>query len=166
VLRADGTPATLGELRVGDAIIAATEHGEQTVDTVSELSIASADAKGRFLTLTVGTAAHLAITPTHHMAVGPTCCSELMQASDVRVGDTVWTMEVGAVPVARLVSAISTASESGLHSPVLTRGSFPIVDGVVTSFDSIRMMRLASYVLPLCEATGMCSLLRRAVVGE
>ena len=45
-----------------------------------------------------------------------------------------------------------------------------LVDGVVTAFDRIEVVSLASYALPyvlgLCKATGTCGLLRRAVVGQ
>ena len=55
---------------------------------------------------------------------------------------------------------------NGLHSPVLINGNFPVVDGVVTSFDSIAAVTLAAYGLSsleaVCQVTGTCKLLLRA----
>ena len=51
------------------------------------------------------------------------------------------------------IAAVSTTSAQGLHSPVLTHGAFPIVDGVVTSFDRIESVTLASCV---CRPSSAC----------
>jgi hypothetical protein len=111
------------------------------------------------LTLTTAANATLTLTPEHHLPFGAECCSSLKQAKDVEVDDKVWTVVAGKA-VATTVTAIAKAHAKGLHSPVLTNGGFPIVDGVVTSFDSIEKVRLAKFGLgPLiatCKASGTC----------
>jgi len=179
----------------GDAILAATEDGVRTIDTVSVLSISSSDIVASFVTLTAGADLHLAITPTHHLPVGDTCCSMLKQAADVRLGDTLWTMEAdGGAAVGRVVTNVGTTYSKGLHSPVLTHGHLPLVDGFVTSFNSIHIVRLrsphrrvlgpapmhaqpmscaflwqvrfASYFLPLCEGSGICAVWHHLRSGD
>ena len=49
-------------------------------------------------------------------------------------------------------------SKKGLHSPVMTNGHFPLVDGVVTAFESIHMVTAAGYFLPMLEMTGFVNL--------
>ena len=78
----------------------------------------------------------------------------------------VWTVKDGAAAKATVVTAISKAPGQGLHSPVLTHGRLPVVDGLVTSFDSIGMVRLLgphrarplSHAMPwtnrMCHALG------------
>ena len=44
------------------------------------------------------------------------------------------------------------------------RGTYPIVDGFAIAFDSTDKMLLASYGLPLLEATGLTSAFRRAFI--
>jgi hypothetical protein len=41
----------------------------------------------------------------------------------------------------------------------------PIVNGVATSFDALHNVRLASYGLPLLEATGLTATFRDAFLG-
>ena len=92
-------------------------------------------------------------------------CSHVQQAKDVSVGDIVWTVneQTRALRPSKVI-ALSKTPGNGLHSPVLTNGGFPVVDGVVTSFDRIEYVALASYALPtalaLCKATNTCGLLR------
>ena len=61
---------------------------------------------------------------------------------------------------ATTVTAIAKAHAKGLHSPVLLYGGFPVVDGLVTSFDSIEKVELAKVALgPLlsaCKVTKSC----------
>jgi hypothetical protein len=45
-------------------------------------------------------------------------------------------------------------------------GTHPIVDGFVTAFDSAINVRLASYAVPLLEATGTTDLFRRAFLAK
>lgn len=108
--------------------------------------------------------ATLTLTPEHHLPVGAACCSTLKKAKDVTVGETVWTVKDGAAAKATVVTAISKAPGQGLHSPVLTHGRLPVVDGLVTSFDSIGMVRLAHFGLaPLitaCKQSGTCAKFR------
>ena len=150
---ANGTPRRLDALRVGDAIVAARADGTLTTDTVSTLSLADADVQGTtFVVLTTASGRNLTLTPTHHVPVGAACCTDLKQAKDVAVGDTMYE----AVPASGLVRAtkvakISSAIKPGLHSPVLSHGTMPIVDGVATSFDALHNVRLASYGLPCMQ---------------
>jgi hypothetical protein len=58
-----------------------------------------------------------------------------------------------------VIAVARGVTRKGMHSPVMVRGGLPIVDGVVTSFDSMRRVRLASYGLPLLEASGATALL-------
>jgi hypothetical protein len=153
----------LDALKEGDKIVSATHDGTLTTDTVSLLSISKPDVHALFFRLTVDGGRSLNLTADHHLPVGPTCCSTLKKAKDVAVCETVWAVESGAT-VARTVAKIETTKSKGLHSPVLTSGSFPIVDGIVTSFDSIEKVTLAKYglasLLSACKATGTCTSLR------
>ena len=55
-------------------------------------------------------------------------------------------------------------------SPVLTSGGFPVVDGVITSFDSIEKVTLAKHglapLLAACKATGTCESVRNLFLGD
>jgi len=151
-------------LKEGDAIVAATSDGVLTTDTVSSFSIAKPDAEATFLKLELATGHSLTLTPGHHLPAGgegEPCCSQLKTAKEVQVGDIVFTQE-GATSVIRKTPVVDT----GLHSPVLSHGGFPVVDGVITSFDSIDKVLVAekgfSILLALCKATGTCELVRRA----
>lgn len=67
----------------------------------------------------------------------------------MKLGETVWVAvldESGTRAVrAEAVVSKATAVGKGHHSPVLTHGTFPVVDGIVTAFDSLEKMTLASY---------------------
>ena len=156
-------PPFAPSLQEGDLIVAATADGTLTNDTVSLLSIAVPEIEVAFLTLTTSANKRLTLTAEHHLPVGTACCSTLKKAKEVVVGETVWAVESGAT-VARTVAKIETTKSKGLHSPVLTSGSFPVVDGIVTSFDSIEKVTLAKYgmasLLSACKATGTCTSLR------
>ena len=68
------------------------------------------------------------------------------------MGDVIWAVtHTGLTATPQTVVALSKTVEHGLHSPVLTNGAFPVVDGVVTSFDSISKVVLASYGLKYLE---------------
>lgn len=163
VTRSDGTPARLDSVREGDAIVAATADGTLTTGTVSSLSTSKPEAEATFVKLKTTSAMELTLTPEHHLPVGEECCSNLKKAKDVAVNERVWAVRDGAV-VADTVEAKAATIEQGLHSPVLTNGAFPVVDGVVTSFDRIESVTLASYLLeyaePLLKNTGLAALLR------
>ena len=164
VTLADGTPARLDALRLGDVILASTLDGTLTTDTVSLLSIAKPEAQATFVTLATDAGQTLTLTPEHHLPVGEACCSNLKTAKQVVEGDTVWTTSGAA-----LVTKKGAAIEKGLHSPVLTRGTFPVVDGVVTSFDAIEVVQvcamLGPFVFPLLGATGTAALARSLIFG-
>jgi hypothetical protein len=186
VTRADGTPARLDAIHEGDAILAVTADGVITTDTVSLLSIAKPGQVGTFVTLKTTadgrSPRRLQLTAEHHLPVGPECCSTLKQAKDVRPGDTVWiavekhhaAADASDAPLSSAVVSTRVTSVTkgvagmgaGLHSPVLTKGTFPIVDGVVTAFDSIGPVKIASWSLGAleraCKATRTCVILQRA----
>jgi hypothetical protein len=167
VTRADGTPRRLGALRAGDAIVAARTDGTLTTDTVSLLSLADADVPSTtFVVLTTASGRSLTLTPTHHVPVGAACCANLKQAKDIAVGETVYeAVSASAAVRATQVMKIGTATTPGLHSPVLSHGTMPIVNGVATSFDELHNVRLASYGLPLLEAVGLTATFRDAFLG-
>jgi len=194
VTMADGTPRRLDALRAGDSIVAARADGTLTTDTVSTLSLADTDAQGTtFVVLTTASGRNLTLTPTHHVPIGAACCADLKQAKDVTVGETVYeAVSMSAAVRATQVKKIGTATKPGLHSPVLSHGTMPIVNGVATSFDALHnvrlasynasyglpcmqdvlttapcpsQVRLASYGLPLLEATGLTATFRDAFLG-
>ena len=167
ITMADGTPRRLDELRAGDSIVAASAHGTLTTDTVSTLSLADADVQGTtFVVLTTASGRNLTLTPTHHVPVGAACCADLKQAKDIAVGETVYeAVSASAAVSATQVKEIGTATKPGLHSPVLSHGTMPIVNGVATSFDALHKVRLASYGLPLLEATGLTATFRDTFLG-
>jgi hypothetical protein len=167
VTMADGTTRRLDALRAGDAIVASRADGTLTTDTVSRLSLADADVQGTtFVVLTTASGRSLTLTLTHHVPVGAACCADLKQAKDIAVGETVYeAVSVSAAVRATQVKKIGTATKPGLHSPVLSHGTMPIVNGVATSFDELHNVRLASYGLPLLEATGLTATFRDAFLG-
>ena len=163
----DGSPRRLDALRAGDTIVAARADGTLTNDIVSHLSLADADVQGTsFVVLTTESGRNVTLTPTHHVPVGATCCANLKEAKDIVVGETVYEAVVSATVRATKVKKIGTATKSGLHSPVLSHGAMPIVNGVVTSFDTMEIVRLATYGLPLLEATGLTDTFRDAVLAQ
>ena len=167
VTMVDGTPRRLDALRAGDTIVAARADGSLTNDIVSHLSLADADVKGTsFVVLTTESGRNVTLTPTHHVPVGATCCANLKEAKDIVVGETVYEAVVSAAVRATQVKKIGTVTKSGLHSPVLSHGAMPIVNGVVTSFDTMEIVRLATYGLPLLEATGLTATFRDAVLAQ
>ncbi len=162
VTLADGTPSRIDELKEGDAIVAATDDGAITTDTVSLLSIDQPEATAPFVVLTTTANKTLHLTEGHHLPVGATCCSNLKEAKDVSVGETVWAVQAGKATPTK-ITAKGVAKDSrlvGLHSPVLTSGGFPVVDGVITSFDTIEKVTLAKHglaaLIAACKATGTC----------
>ena len=160
---------TVDNLKDGDAIVAATADGKLTTDTVSVLSLAKPMASAQFVTLTTESTT-IKLTEGHHVPFGEACCSMLKKAKEVQVGDQIWTVADGAKTAAvQTVIVKAFAALKGLHSPVLTNGGFPVVDGVVTSFDDAQTVSLASYtlkyLLPLCKATGSCALFRRTFLN-
>ena len=125
---------------------------------VSLLSHASPDKEGAFVTFTVATGAAdgsateftLSATPDHRVSIGPTCCSDLKKAGSVRVGDVLWArLSDAVVPVT--VKELSMKRDIGMHSPVLTNGNYPIVNGVVTSFDHAAGVAVSATLIPVFE---------------
>ena len=161
VQRADGSAARMDELSIGDEIVAATADGLLTTDAVTLLSIAEPEAHASFLTLTTEGGAALNLTAEHHLPIGPTCCSVLKRAKDVEVGETIFVVgRAKGGATAHTVATKAMTTGTGLHSPVLTHGSFPVVDDVVTAFDRIESVTLASYLLPYAEPV-LAAVMRR-----
>ena len=144
---ANGTLSRLDALKEGDQIVAATADGSLTTDTVSILSIAHPQVHvDHFLTLTTTANASITLTPEHHLPVGASCCTILKKAKDVGVGEQVWFVAEGKAATTTVTSAAVTKAK-GLHSPVLTKGGFPVVDGIVTAFDSIEKVTIPEAIL-------------------
>ena len=172
VTKADGATSRVDELKEGDVIVAVSADGDLTTDVVSLLSIAKPEAHATsYVALTCSSNATLTLTPEHHLPVGGSCCSSLKKAKHVVVGDIVWSVEKGArKPVAAKVVAKAVATATGLHSPVLTNGGFPVVDGITTAFDSIDKMMLAkrglAMLLAACKVTASCETVRNLFFGD
>jgi len=170
VTKADGTSSRVDALKEGDQIVAAAADGSLTTDTVSLLSIAHPEAiVDKFITLSTAAGASLTLTPNHHLPVGPTCCSTLKMAKDVRIGEVVYTVAEGKTTTTSVIGMHVTKA-TGLHSPVLTNGNFPVVDSFVTSFDSIDKVTLAKHglasLVTACKTSGTCETLRHIFMGE
>jgi len=67
---------------------------------------------------------------------------------------------------AEILVALST---EGLHNPLLLHGGFPIIDGVVTSFNTIKMVQFDGMAVPwittLCKATRTCDVARQIIAA-
>lgn len=165
---ADGTAARIDSLHHGDSILAAAEDGSLYMDTVSVFSLANSAVSAPMISLRIDGGRRLRFTASHHIPVGPACCSNLAQAKDVRRGDTVWVAAPGArAAEPRRVAHVAAELGKGLHNPLLTHGGFPVVDDVVTSFNSIGVVRLDRTLVPplaaACAATGGCDAVRRLI---
>ena len=162
VMLASGTERSLGALQLGDEIVVSTAAGVLTTDFVSALSLANKDAESTFLVLSTAAGRTVTLTEGHHVPVGPSCCATLVTADEIQTGDTVWIASTTGAAVPSAVTKMEKVSKKGLHSPVMTNGHFPLVDGVVTAFDSIHMVTAAGYFLPMLETTGFVNLVKRA----
>jgi len=170
VTLADGTASRIDALKEGDKIVAATADGSLSTDIVSLLSISRPEATvDKYVTLSTAGGASLTLTPNHHLPVGPECCSTLKMAKDVSLGEVVHMVAEGKT-TPTTVTAMHIAKATGLHSPVLTNGGFPVVDGFVTSFDSIDKVTLAKHgltsLVAACKTSGTCETLRNLFMGE
>jgi len=169
----DGRTVRLDELREGDAILVGWADGTLGFDVVTPWSLADLSAEGAlFLALATSANTTLRLTPTHHLPVGETCCKQLTQAKDVRVGELVWAVGRGAAePEPHAILSVRATRGRGLHSPLMQRGGFPVVDGVLTSFNSLPLVKLNAIAQPylfasLCTAsTSACTAARRVVAA-
>ena len=140
------------------------EGGRRTIDAQASLS----NQRRHFYVSSQATLelVNLTVTAAHHVPVGAACCSTLKQAGEVEIGETIYTIKNG-VAAPSTVTKIAKAVKTGLHSPVLTNGHFPVIDDTVTAFDSATKMHLAAYALPIlepaCKATGTCASLKKLV---
>jgi hypothetical protein len=161
VVLASGTKRSLDAVQVGDEIVVATAEGVLTTDTVSALSLADEDAVSTFLVLSTAAGRNVTLTEAHHVPVGPSCCATLKTAIEIELGDTLWLSSTTGAAMPSAVTRMATASKKGLHSPVMTNGHFPLIDGIVTAFDSIGTVTAAGYGIPILEATGTIELFKR-----
>jgi len=161
VVLASGAKRSLDVLQVGDEIVVATAEGALTTDTVSALSLADEDAESTFLVLSTAAGRNVTLTKAHHVPVGPSCCATLKTASEIELGNTVWLASTTGAAVPSAVTKMATVSKKGLHSPVMTSGRFPLIDGIVTAFDTIGMVTAAGYGIPILEATSTIELFKR-----
>jgi len=155
-MKANGTIVRMDALKAGDRVVAADATGALTVDTVSSLSLADIDAEATYVTLATDNET-LTLTAGHHLPVGTTCCAALKKAKDVVIGDMIWT---AAGDVKAVVTKSLKTEKAGRFSPVLINGAFPIVNDIITAFDSISKVKLASSFLWLFEATSTTGALR------
>ena len=69
------------------------------------------------------------------------------------------------LPVAQKITGVEVVSADGLHSPVLTNGGLPIVDGFVTSFDTEAKVKTAKTwlapLISLCKKSGTCGIAKK-----
>jgi hypothetical protein len=153
VLRADGTSVTVAELRRGDKIIATNEAGERVVDEVAFASLADDDAVQKaFLEVTTSHGAVLTMTAGHHLPVGDTCCTLLVTAGNLQVGDHIWVLSEGDTIVGKQqVVSIRDVVADGLYSPILIGGGFPVVSGIVTAFGPLSDVRAAARWWPMVQ---------------
>eukprot|EP00325_Prymnesiales_sp_UTEX-LB-985_P008426 CAMPEP_0174695868 /NCGR_PEP_ID=MMETSP1094-20130205/2160_1 /TAXON_ID=156173 /ORGANISM="Chrysochromulina brevifilum, Strain UTEX LB 985" /LENGTH=318 /DNA_ID=CAMNT_0015892487 /DNA_START=64 /DNA_END=1020 /DNA_ORIENTATION=- len=166
----DGRTVRLDKLKDDDEIMAVDSNGALRSDKVSMLvSVAQPEAQATFIAITTNGGGSLNLTAEHHVPVGAACCTNLKKAADIVVGDKVWVVH-GTSVVSQDVEKLSKVVARGLHSPVLKHGSFPVVNGIVTSFDSISKVTLASYglapLLNACAATNTCGMLRYLMHGK
>jgi hypothetical protein len=169
VMMANGSIVSCNLLREGDTIFAATKDGSITTDTISLWSLADNKARNvTFIVLTTSAGQTIQLTRTHHLPVGKACCSSLKQAQDVKIGDVLWTFDSGVARAASVVSKGSTI-DNGLHNPLLTHGNFPIVDGIVSSFNRIEIVTFDAYAVPvasaICQQTNTCNSVRHIVAS-
>ena len=176
VKHADGSIRTIDLLKQGDLILAAAPNGQLVYDEVSFLSVSTPAARGSsFVRITTDANASLTLTPTHHLSVGPTCCSEdVVQAMDIQVGHLVWIAPLhsaAAVAGARLVPArvtsIDVVTDDGLHNPLLSGGGYPVVDSIVTATNckhaQSRSRSWAPWLGWGCTLTGTCDRVARMI---
>ena len=166
VVLASGAKRSLDALQLGDEIVVATAAGVLTTDTVSALSLADEDAESTFLMLSTAAGRNVTLTEEHHVPVGPSCCAILRTAGEIELGHTMWLASTTGAAVPSAVTKMEKVSNKGLHSPVMTNGHFPLIDGIVTAFDSIGTVTAAGYGIPILEATGTIELFKRVAFGS
>eukprot|EP00966_Prymnesium_polylepis_P174035 4026487-Prymnesium_polylepis.1 len=151
VTKADGTLSRIDKLQEGDEIVAASIEGKRTTGTVSLFSLANPEAIGTFIELTTNAGKLIYLTSEHHLPTGDECCSNITQAKNVAVGDKIWAMIESGALESQTVIDVSSSIREGLHSPVLQSGALPVVDGIVTSFDSLTAVKTYEMFQPYLE---------------
>ena len=75
--------------------------------------------------------------------------------------------KIGGAAAPAVVTKVGAAAGVGVHNPLMKHGGYPLVDGVVTAFESVGVVKLASLTVPLaealCEATGTCAVVHEAI---
>ena len=158
VTKDTGQVVRIDSLKAGDAILAVTHDGRRVVDRVSPLSIVNASGSDLLAIRTSGISAapwdamrppgvkrdawnamrpsgngRLHLTASHRVATGDLCCDRLVAAANLSRGDVLW-MDAGDRIVPATVSNVATERrKTSLYSPVLERGSLPLVNAMVTS---------------------------------
>jgi len=94
--------------------------------------------------------------------VGSQCCFNLKMAKDVVLGDHVWLTE-GHELISSEISHISLTVKEGLHNPLMKKGGFPVINGIVTSYNTARVVKRNAVLVPLVE--WLCPSLARLVVA-
>jgi len=177
VTLSDGSSVRVDALKAGDSILVAARDGSLAYERVSMFSLSDSAASATFIALSLAPAQathtkqrRLRLTPDHHVPTGAECCTVLSVAKDIQVGDTVWVADAAKGNAeAWRVYDIELDIAQGLYNPLSEAGGFPVVDGVVTSFNSIEVVMLDSIAVPwleaMCSATGTCTALRRVVTA-
>lgn len=165
---------SIADLVPGDAIVSARKDGSLAIDTVSRFSLATHDSFGPFLEVSTADQAAvptkpLRLTRDHHLPAGETCCSNVIQAKELVVGETIWRSSEAGELVAATVTGLKYVHDAGHINPLLVNGGFPVVDGVVTTFNTNAIVAFDSVAVPIveafCEATGTWDATRRVIAA-
>lgn len=170
VMRQDGSKLRMDMLKEGDVILTTDLQGNVSADTVSMLSLSHrSKAPHSFLRLTTSKNVSLTLTEGHHVPTGEECCSTMKRAEFLKIGDSLWIVSGKTTSRAEQddIQRIEVVHGMGLHSPVPSHGRLPIVDGVVTSYDSIDVVHMATHMLypflSACKSTGTCDIVRDTI---
>jgi len=168
VTLSNGKTIPVSQLKYGDTILSVTSEGVIGTDIVSRFSHSDARATSAlFVTLQFERGGSLELTPNHHLPVGEECCTRLKHANEIVPNDVIWIVDGGKKPHdlerAKVVQ-VGTTFKDGLYSPVLLHGGFPVVNNVVTAFDSLVKVLAAKHGLRFleaaCTATDTCDTIR------
>lgn len=132
---ANGQAIPMEHVRVGDELLVAKRDGTLGTDVVSPWSVADrAVRNATFVKVVTQRGVEVELTQFHRVAVGPTCCTEHVEARFLTEGMRVWIHNSGTPkPVADVVRKLSKVGADGRFSPVMVSGGLPIVDGLVTA---------------------------------
>lgn len=166
----NGTDVPISQLVAGDQIMAGWEDGSFSADTVSLFSLATPGSIGPFVEVTYdregagGPFTPFRATKDHHLPVGEVCCSNLIKVEQLKPGKTIWIAEGGKLVDAKVIG-LKNVTAHGHINPLLVHGGFPVVNGVVTSFNSLNKVRFARMTVPFIEAVGAPLTVRRGIAA-